>query len=107
MQDTGTVAAGFRRQSHLRGRGKSAPLLRGKGELTGHVPSRGRALAQGLGRKRVELLQVVGGEILKQAEWVFGVRGGGDASGPLARRVPDVGRRARTRCRGPAPPPVA
>ena len=107
VQDTGTVTAGFRRHSHLGGLGKSGPLSRGKGELTGHVPSRGRALAQGLGRKRVEFLQVVGGEIPMKAEWVFGVRGGGDSSGPLAWRVPGVGRRARTRCRGPTPPPAA
>lgn len=44
-----------------------------------------------------------------RAERVFRVQsyGRGEATGPLARRVPGARRRARARGRGPAPPPAA
>lgn len=44
-----------------------------------------------------------------RTERIFGVQGcgHGEAAGPLARRMPGAGRRARARCRGPAPPPAA
>lgn len=112
MQDTGAaVAVGFRSHSHQGSLARSAPPSgeRPRGALTGHVPSSGRALAQGLRREGVEFLQVVGSEIPVRAERVFGVRDGGrgEAPGSLARRVPDAGRRARARRREPAPPPAA
>lgn len=102
---------GFRSPSLQGGLARSAPPSGGRprGALTGRVPSRGLALAQGLRREGVEFLQVVGGEIPVRAERVFGVWDGGrgEAPGSLARRVPGAGGRARGGRREPAPPPAA
>lgn len=112
MQNTrAAVSVGFRSHSHQGVLARSAPPSgeRPGSALTGHVPSSGRALAQGLRREGVEFLQVVGSEIPVRAERVFGVRDGSrwEAPGSLGRRVPGTGRRARARRREPAPPPAA